>query len=84
MQLCLHLAPKEKFAQYDYKVLLPLLSCVRSFEFSKDEKGQKDTEGEQEQKKIIKNCVAQISQIIEVFENNEHLDIKRGDSKMTI
>jgi tetratricopeptide (TPR) repeat protein len=39
MQLCIHLAPNEKFAQFDFKVLLPLLSCVRSFEFSKDDQG---------------------------------------------
>ena len=45
MQLCMHLAPDEQFAKYDYKVLLPLLSCVRSFEFTKDEEGQRDEEG---------------------------------------
>lgn len=45
MQLCQHLAPNEKFAQYDYKVLLPLLSCVRSFEFSKDDNGDRDPSG---------------------------------------
>jgi tetratricopeptide (TPR) repeat protein len=50
MQLCLHLAPNEKFCQYDFKVLLPLLSCVRSFEFSKNDKGEKDTDGEEEQR----------------------------------
>jgi hypothetical protein len=73
MQLCLHLAPEEKFAQYDYKVLLPLLSCVRSFEFAKD-----GTDGVQEQKEILRNCVNQISSIIKEFENEEHLRIKRG------
>jgi hypothetical protein len=78
MQLCLHLAPNEKFAHYDYKVLLPLLSCVRSFEFAKDEKGQRDPEGLAEQINIIKNSVNQISSIIETFEKEEHLQIKRG------
>lgn len=45
MQLCMHLAPNEKLASYDYKVLLPLLSCVRSFDFSKGEDGQLDQHG---------------------------------------
>lgn len=67
MQLCLHLAPNEKFAHYDFKVLLPLLSCVRAFEFSKNENGEKDEEGETQQRDIIKNCVTQISSIIEIF-----------------
>jgi len=39
MQLCKHQAPNEKFAQYDYRVLLSMLSCVRSFEFIKGDNG---------------------------------------------
>jgi len=43
----MHLEPKEVLAQYDYKVLLPLISCVRAFDFSRDENGNKDVKGEQ-------------------------------------
>jgi hypothetical protein len=72
------LAPNEKFAQFDYKVLLPLLSCVRSFDFSKGDDGQLDKEGEAQQTQIIKNCVAQISSTIEIYEKGEHLLLKKG------
>ena len=57
---------------------------MRSFEFSKDEQGQRDVEGEEEQKKIINNCVKQISSVIEIFERDEHLTVKRGESRMSI
>ena len=56
MQLCMHLAPKEKFAQYDYKVLLPLLSCVRSFAFVADDTDNQE-KGYEEQMEILRNCV---------------------------
>lgn len=73
MQLCKHQAPNEKFAQYDYRVLLSMLSCVRSFEFIKGENGMIDADGVQQHKEILANCIAQITQIIEVYEKNEHL-----------
>jgi hypothetical protein len=57
MQLCMHLAPNEKLATYDYKVLLPLLSCVRSFGFSKGDDGQTDEAGLIEQTAVLSNCV---------------------------
>jgi hypothetical protein len=46
MQLCSHQAKNEKFAKYDYKVLLSMLSCVRAFEFKKGDEGDDaDPEG---------------------------------------
>ena len=45
MQLCSHQAKNEKFAKYDYKVLLSMLSCVRAFEFKKGDDNSDDPEG---------------------------------------
>lgn len=84
MQLCMHLAPGEKLASYDYKVLLPLLSCVRSFDLSKGEDGWPDEAGLAEQRAILNNCVAQIASIIEAFEKGEHLNLTKGQSPMSI
>ena len=58
MQLCKHQASNEKFAQYDYRVLLAMLSCVRSFEFQKGENGQLDENGQVQHREILQNCVA--------------------------
>ena len=80
----MHLSPNEKLATYDYKVLLPLLSCVRSFDFSKDEFGNQDEEGEQEQIDILKNCVNQITTIIDLYEKETHLKLTKSQSPMSI
>ena len=48
MQLCMHQAPNEKFLIYDFKILLPLLSCVRSFAFSKGDNNEPDERGMEE------------------------------------
>lgn len=53
MQLAMHQAPNEKFMIYDFKILLPLLSCVRSFAFSKGDNNEPDENGIEEQKKIL-------------------------------
>ena len=84
MQLCSHLAPKEQYAQYDFKVLLPLLSCVRSFAFTKNDNGQTDVNGIKEQKKILSNCRTQISKIIDIYEKGEQLLLSKSQSPMTI
>lgn len=57
MQLAMHQAPNEKFMQYDYKVLLQLLSVVRSFAFTRGENNEVDENGVLEQHKIIQNCI---------------------------
>ena len=64
MQLAKHQAPNEKFAQFDYKVLLSMLSCVRAFEFLRGDNGQVDESGRKEFTEIIANCIQQISGII--------------------
>ena len=84
MQLCMHLEPKEVLAQYDYKVLLPLISCVRAFDFSRDENGEKDESGEQQQIEILRTCITQITSIIGIYEREEHLKVLKGESPMTI
>jgi len=76
----MHLAPNEQLAQYDYKVLLPLLSCVRSFEFAKGG----ETSGAEQQKEILRTCVKQISDIIEKYEKGEQLGLQKGQSPMSI
>lgn len=45
MQLCMTQAKDEKFASYDFKTLLSLLSCVRSFAFSKGDNNEPDESG---------------------------------------
>jgi hypothetical protein len=65
-------------------VLLPLLSSVRSFEFSKGDDGKPDDAGLKEQGVILNNSVAQITSIIEVFEKGEHLNLTKGQSPMSI
>jgi hypothetical protein len=57
MQLCMTHSPNEKFASYDFKTLLPLLSCVRSFAFCKNENNEPDESGRKEQVSILENCV---------------------------
>jgi len=84
MQLCKHQAPNEQFAQYDYRVLLAMLSCVRSFEFQKGEDGQIDESGQEQHEEILRNCVSQITQIIGLYEKGEHLQLKKGQSPMSI
>lgn len=69
---------------YDFKILLQLLSVVRSFAFSKGENNEPDENGIKEQSKIIQNCIQQISQTITQFENNEHMEHKKEHSPMTI
>jgi tetratricopeptide (TPR) repeat protein len=84
MQLAMHQAPNEKFMQYDYKILLQLLSAVRSFAFTKGDNNEPDEGGIKEQMEIINNCIQQIGTIITQFEKNEHLKIKKDGSPMTI
>ena len=84
MQLAMHQAPNEKFMIYDFKILLPLLSCVRSFAFSKGDNNEPDENGIEEQKKILLNCTNQISSIIAIYEKNEHISIKKEHSPMTV
>lgn len=38
------MAPLEKFSQFDYKVLLSILSCTRSFEFLRSDPDDGKTE----------------------------------------
>lgn len=61
MQLCMHHSPNEKFLTYDFKVLLQLLSAVRSFAFSKGDNNEPDEKGIKEQMEILKNCIQQIT-----------------------
>jgi hypothetical protein len=84
MQMAMHQAPNEKYMVYDYKVLLQLLSCVRSFAFSKGDTGEPDESGLKEQNNIIKNCISQLSSIIQQFENLEPMSLKKEGSPMTI
>jgi hypothetical protein len=66
----MHQAPHEQFLNYDFKILLPLLSCVRSFIIKSESTAE---EGTREQESILTNCVGQISKVIEVYEKSEHL-----------
>jgi tetratricopeptide (TPR) repeat protein len=45
MQLTMHQSPNEKYMLYDFKVLLQLLSAVRSFAFSKGDNNEPDENG---------------------------------------
>jgi hypothetical protein len=84
MQLTMHQSPNEKYMVYDFKVLLQLLSAVRSFAFSKGDNNEPDENGIKEQMEILKNCIAQITSVIEVFEKKEPINLKKEHSPMTI
>jgi len=84
MQLCMHHAKSEKFCSYDFQILLPLLSCVRSFAISRNDNNEPDESGKQEQQGILANCVSQISKVIDAFVKNEHLALRKEHSPMTI
>jgi hypothetical protein len=81
MQIVRAQAPKEAFAQYDYKVLLALLSCIRGFEFKRD---TTDEQSQQEFAKIVANCVTQIDEIIAIYESGKHLELLKGASALTV
>lgn len=80
----MHQSPNEKYMVYDFKVLLQLLSAVRSFAFSKGDNNEPDENGIKEQMEILKNCIAQITSVIEVFEKKEPINLKKEHSPMTI